>query len=190
MVRDSEFAPEGKQTARLLDICQKAGATHCLTGPSAGDYFEESSFAAAGIAVEWMSYGPYPVYPQRGPAFDHAVSVIDLLFFVGTRGCGPLPPDSRRDGDGNRPMTNIWRPLGRVFTPSGAAPWSVSHAAYPTALALGGRERVRIFYSTRDAANRFVRSCHRYCARRRSLRGARRAARAAADTGRARMLRR
>jgi hypothetical protein len=50
-------------------------------------------------------------------------------------------------------MTNIWRPLGRVFSPSGDAPWSVSHAANPTALARGG-EQVRIFYSTRDAANR------------------------------------
>src|SRR6266550_3181033 len=83
MVRDGEFAPQGKQTARLLDICRKAGASSYLSGPSARDYFEEASFAAADIAVEWMSYGPYPVYPQRGPAFDHAVSVIDLLFAVG-----------------------------------------------------------------------------------------------------------
>ena len=50
-------------------------------------------------------------------------------------------------------MSNNWRPLGRVFSPVAIAPWSVSHAANPTALALAG-ERVRIFFSTRDASNR------------------------------------
>jgi hypothetical protein len=83
MVRDSEFSPQGARTARLLDICIKAGATKYLSGPSAREYFDESSFAAAGISVEWMSYGPYEAYPQRGPTFDHAVSVIDLLFSTG-----------------------------------------------------------------------------------------------------------
>ena len=97
MVRDGEFAPQGKQTARLLDICVKARATNYLSGPSARDYFEESLFAAADIAVEWMSYGPYPVYPQRGPAFDHAVSVIDLLFSVGPAAaahCRPMAAET------------------------------------------------------------------------------------------------
>jgi WbqC-like protein family len=97
MVRDSEYTPQGKQTARLLDICRKAGATHYLSGPSARDYFEEASFAAAGIAVEWMRYGPYPVYPQRGPAFDHAVSVIDLLFSSGPKAaahCRPIAAET------------------------------------------------------------------------------------------------
>jgi hypothetical protein len=93
MVRDSEFSPQGARTARLLDICIKTNATNYLSGPSAREYFDESSFAAAGIAVEWMSYGPYQAYPQRGPAFDHAVSVIDLLFATGPAAaahCRPL----------------------------------------------------------------------------------------------------
>jgi hypothetical protein len=93
MVRDSEFSPQGVRTARLLDICIKTGATKYLSGPSAREYFDESSFTAAGIAVEWMSYGPYQAYLQRGPAFDHAVSVIDLLFSTGPAAasyCRPL----------------------------------------------------------------------------------------------------
>src|SRR5205823_13629075 len=96
-VRDAEFAPQGKQTARLLDICRKVGATHYLSGPSARDYFEEAPFAAAGIAVEWMSYGPYPIYPQRGPAFDHFVSAIDLLFSSGPAAsahCRPMTAET------------------------------------------------------------------------------------------------
>ncbi|ANW00564.1 WbqC family protein [Bradyrhizobium icense] len=93
MVRDSEYSPQGQRTERLLDICKKAGATRYLSGPSAREYFDESAFAAAGIAVEWMSYGPYQAYPQRGPIFDHAVSVIDVLFSTGSAAasyCGPM----------------------------------------------------------------------------------------------------
>jgi hypothetical protein len=50
-------------------------------------------------------------------------------------------------------MGNVWRPLGRVFSPTAGEPWCVSHASYPTALPLAGG-KVRIFYSTRDASNR------------------------------------
>ena len=50
-------------------------------------------------------------------------------------------------------MQNVWRPLGRVFSPIAGERWSVSHAAYPTALTLADGN-VRIFYSTRDASNR------------------------------------
>jgi hypothetical protein len=50
-------------------------------------------------------------------------------------------------------MRNVWRPLGRVFSTTAGELWSVSHASYPTALPLAGGS-VRIFYSTRDAANR------------------------------------
>jgi hypothetical protein len=97
MVRDSEFTPQGQRTERLLDICVKAGVTNYLSGPSARDYLDESCFAAAGISVEWMSYGPYQAYPQRGPAFDHAVSVIDLLFSLGPQAaayCRPVATDA------------------------------------------------------------------------------------------------
>lgn len=50
-------------------------------------------------------------------------------------------------------MRNVWRPLGRVFSPTGGEPWCVSHAANPTALALADGN-VRIFFSARDASNR------------------------------------
>jgi hypothetical protein len=49
-------------------------------------------------------------------------------------------------------MRNVWRPLGRVFASTAGEPWCVSHASYPTALALADGN-VRVFYSTRDASN-------------------------------------
>jgi hypothetical protein len=50
-------------------------------------------------------------------------------------------------------MQNTWRPLGKVLSPPANAPWCVGHASYPTAMPLSG-ERVRVFFSTRDASNR------------------------------------
>ena len=46
-----------------------------------------------------------------------------------------------------------WRRLGRVYVPSGEAPWLVSHASVPFAEPLGGGLH-RIWFSPRDAANR------------------------------------
>ena len=40
-------------------------------------------FTAAGITPEWMSYEGYPEYPQLHGGFEHAVSVLDLLFNTG-----------------------------------------------------------------------------------------------------------
>jgi hypothetical protein len=79
----ADYPSEGHKTERLLGICQAAGATHYLSGPAAREYLEEELFAAAGIAVEWMSYEGYPEYPQLHPPFEHAVSVLDLLLNVG-----------------------------------------------------------------------------------------------------------
>lgn len=83
ITRDRAYQAEGIKTDRLLNICIKAGATTYLSGPSARTYLEEKKFCDAGIGVEWMSYGPYAEYPQSHGPFDHAVSVLDLMFNTG-----------------------------------------------------------------------------------------------------------
>jgi WbqC-like protein len=83
ITRDARYAPVGAKTARLLDICIKAGATHYLSGPSARAYLDESAFQEAGIAVEWMQYPAYPTYQQIWGEFEPAVSVLDLLLNAG-----------------------------------------------------------------------------------------------------------
>jgi hypothetical protein len=83
VTRDRDYAPAGTKTQRLLDICQAAGATHYLSGPSARGYFDADLFVRAGVGVEWMTYGPYPVYAQGAGAFVHEVSILDLLFHLG-----------------------------------------------------------------------------------------------------------
>ncbi len=78
-----EFAFGGDKTEKLLAICQALGATHYLSGPAAKSYLAVEKFEAAGIALEWMEYEQYPVYPQLHGDFVHGVSVLDLLFCVG-----------------------------------------------------------------------------------------------------------
>jgi hypothetical protein len=85
IVGDAAYPVTGVKTERLLAICRTAGADRYLSGPSAKEYFDESMFASAGIATEWMSYAGYPEYPQLHGAFEHAVTALDLLFNTGPK---------------------------------------------------------------------------------------------------------
>jgi hypothetical protein len=79
-------AREGRNE-RLMDLCQKAGATDYLSGPSAREYLDVNAFAAAGVTARFVDYSGYPEYPQPHPPFEHAVSVLDLLFSAGPNAC-------------------------------------------------------------------------------------------------------
>lgn len=82
--RDSrEFEAQGRKLDRLVDLIRKTGATGYLSGPSARDYIDDARFEEEGIALEYMDYSGYPEYPQLYPPFEHAVSVLDVLFHVG-----------------------------------------------------------------------------------------------------------
>lgn len=83
--RDIEYRGRGSRSERLLSLCEAAGATHYLSGPSAKAYLDEELFRNAGIAVEWMQYGPYEPYTQLHGDFEHAVSVLDLLLNQGAK---------------------------------------------------------------------------------------------------------
>jgi hypothetical protein len=80
---DYELIP-GK-TERLVGLCQQAGATEYLSGPSARAYMDEDRFRAAGISVLYADYAGYPEYRQLHPPFVHTVSVIDLLLNEGSQ---------------------------------------------------------------------------------------------------------
>jgi hypothetical protein len=73
---------DGK-TERLVSLCQQADGQYYLSGPAAKDYIDTSCFDEAGIELGWMDYTKYPEYPQHFPPFDHAVTILDMLFNVG-----------------------------------------------------------------------------------------------------------
>lgn len=79
---DYEFC--AGQTDRLVSLCKQAGADQYISGPSAINYIDEKLFIKAGIKLIWFEYGGYPEYKQLWGGFEHSVSVIDLLFNMGS----------------------------------------------------------------------------------------------------------
>ena len=71
------------KSERLLDLCQQAGGTEYISGPSAQGYLNEAIFEAADIDLTFFDYQGYPPYPQLWGDFEHAVTVIDLLLNCG-----------------------------------------------------------------------------------------------------------
>jgi hypothetical protein len=81
----SEYHRREGRNERLIDLCVACGATDYLSGPSARGYVDEAAFAEAGVTVHFVDYSGYRQYPQPHPPFEHAVSVLDLLFSTGPR---------------------------------------------------------------------------------------------------------
>jgi WbqC-like protein family len=79
----TDYPTGGDRTERLVNLCRLAGAGEYLSGPSARAYIDEALFQAAGIHLTYMDYSGYPEYPQLHGAFEHGVSILDLLFNVG-----------------------------------------------------------------------------------------------------------
>jgi hypothetical protein len=81
----SDYETESGLSEHLLSICQALGANEYVSGPTAMAYLDVEVFERAGVSVSWFSYDGYLPYPQLHGAFEHQVSVIDLLFCAGER---------------------------------------------------------------------------------------------------------
>ena len=75
---------EEDPSERLAAICSRLEATAYLSGPAARDYLNEEVFRERGMDVLWMRYDSYPHYSQLHPPFRHDVTVLDILFNVGS----------------------------------------------------------------------------------------------------------
>lgn len=82
-LNSSSFSAKGAKLDRLIDLLVKVGATHYVSGPAARSYIDENSFEAAGITLEYKEYSGYPEYRQASAQFEHAVSIVDLIFNTG-----------------------------------------------------------------------------------------------------------
>jgi len=78
-----KFGDELRRQDRLLAVLHSVGAGLYVSGPAAKAYLETDRFSAASIDVLWKDYSGYPVYDQFYPPFEHAVTILDLLFHVG-----------------------------------------------------------------------------------------------------------
>jgi WbqC-like protein family len=80
----TDYDVEGDRTGRLVSLCRAAGGTRYVSGPRARGYLDEDEFARAGIELVYADYDGYPVYEQLHPPFEHGVTILDLLFHVGS----------------------------------------------------------------------------------------------------------
>lgn len=78
-----EFDLLEDRNARLIDICKGVGATDYYSGPAAQAYMDLKLFEEENIKVHFFDYSGYPEYFQLHGEFDHAVSIIDLIFNEG-----------------------------------------------------------------------------------------------------------
>jgi hypothetical protein len=78
-----DYSLVGGQTECLVNLCEQAGASEYISGPSARNYLDEAVFRDRKIKLTWFAYDDYPEYPQLWGKFEHAVSIIDLLFNCG-----------------------------------------------------------------------------------------------------------
>ncbi len=83
IMRSSDFSLVEGKTERLVDLCQKVGATRYLSGPAAKDYMDLDAFSKVGIGVGFFDYSGYAEYPQLYGDFRGDVSIVDLIFNVG-----------------------------------------------------------------------------------------------------------
>ena len=79
----SEFDLKGDRSEKLLNICLDLKASEYYSGPAAKDYLNTSLFKTRNMKISWINYDGYREYDQLYPPFEHAVSIIDLIFNTG-----------------------------------------------------------------------------------------------------------
>ena len=106
----SQFHSTGTRQTRLLCLLQEIGADTYVSGPAAKAYLDTREFDENGIEVMWKDYSGYPEYSQLYPPFEHAVTILDLLFHTGESA-----------------TQYIWGWRGPGVRPGNSLPMSVSH---------------------------------------------------------------
>lgn len=96
ITRSMDYELVAGKTERLIHLCRQSGASEYVSGPSARRYLDVGAFSEAGIAVRFIDYDGYPEYPQLHGAFDHHVSIIDLILNLGPAATAHMKSFARR----------------------------------------------------------------------------------------------
>jgi len=81
-INSVDLETNGTKDDKLLSLCKKVDADYYLSGPAAKNYIDVEKFKFAGVELAYKDYN-YSKYPQQWGNFEHAVSIIDLLFNCG-----------------------------------------------------------------------------------------------------------
>jgi hypothetical protein len=87
-VTSMDLNPQGIKEEKVINICHKIGADKYISGPAGKNYIDERKFKSENINLQYKDYSGYPQYQQLWGDFEHAVSIIDVIF-----NCGDKAPD-------------------------------------------------------------------------------------------------
>lgn len=90
MVRARDLGVDGTGSQLILDLCRHQGADIYLSGAFGRDYLDLDAFAAAGIAVRFQAFKPFPYAQFQGDPFLPGMSAVDLLVNHGPAAPGML----------------------------------------------------------------------------------------------------
>ena len=82
-LRSSDYPCSGRGEERIITLLEAVNADVYISGPAASAYLNPETYKRKNIKLVWKDYSGYPEYPQFNPPFDHAVSILDLLFHTG-----------------------------------------------------------------------------------------------------------
>lgn len=97
IVDSAELDHEGENQARLISLCQAAGADAYISNVGSAAYVQEEGFSTEGVTHYWQAFSP-PVYEQGKPFLSN-LSIVDALFNLGpetgdlVRGAGEMTRD-------------------------------------------------------------------------------------------------
>lgn len=81
-INSVDLKTKGTKDDKIIEICQRLGATCYLSGPAAKNYISEDKFKKANLGLEYIKY-EYPEYNQLYGGFEHHVTVLDVIFNCG-----------------------------------------------------------------------------------------------------------
>lgn len=82
IMQSSDMNIHSTREVRILDICEKVGATKYLSGTGASVYQKSEDFSQRGFELLYSMYKPIN-YPQLGNEFIPCMSVLDYIFNCG-----------------------------------------------------------------------------------------------------------
>ena len=82
-MNSSELEQNGKKQEKVISLINAVNGRTYISGPAAKNYNDDELFSAHGIELIYKDYTSYPKYEQFYPPFEHAVSILDLIFHQG-----------------------------------------------------------------------------------------------------------
>lgn len=83
ILNSKKFNLDEDRNYRLVKICKELNASEYYTGPAAKNYLDEALFSKNDILLNYFDYSAFKEYKQINGAFEHSVSIIDLIFNIG-----------------------------------------------------------------------------------------------------------